>query len=99
MPKRLKVSICQLDDLPDEVLLEILSYLDIKDLLRCSQVCRRIRSISHDESLWQKINLFEQKNVTANFIKIQGVQTLSVKSNLLILPIQSWSIYDSLGSN
>ena len=30
---------------------------------------------------------------------IQGVQTLSVKSNLLILPIQSWSIYDSLGSN
>ena len=30
---------------------------------------------------------------------IQGVQTLSEKSNLLILPIQSWSIYDSLGSN
>ena len=30
---------------------------------------------------------------------IQGVQTLSVKSNLLILPVQSWSIYDSLGSN
>ena len=30
---------------------------------------------------------------------IQGVQTLSVISNLLILPIQSWSIYDSLGSN
>ena len=32
-------------------------------------------------------------------MKIQGVQTLSEKSNLLILPIQSWSIYDSLGSN
>ena len=31
--------------------------------------------------------------------QLQGVQTLSVKSNLLILPIQSWSIYDSLGSN
>ena len=30
--------------------------------------------------------------------KLQGVQTLSVKSNLL-LPIQSWSNYDSLGSN
>ena len=30
---------------------------------------------------------------------VQGVQTLSVKSNLLILPIQSWSIYDSFGSN
>ena len=31
--------------------------------------------------------------------EVQGVQTLSVISNLLILPIQSWSIYDSLGSN
>ena len=30
---------------------------------------------------------------------LQGVQTLSVKSNLLILPIQSWSNYNSLGSN
>ena len=30
---------------------------------------------------------------------VQGVQTLSVISNLLILPIQSWSIYDSLGSS
>ena len=32
-----------------------------------------------------------------NIGRVQGVQTLSVKSNLLILPIQSWSIYDSLG--
>ena len=32
-------------------------------------------------------------------IYIQGVQTLSVTSNLLILPTQSWSIYDSLCSN
>ena len=30
---------------------------------------------------------------------IQGVQTLSDKSNLLSLPIQSWSIYDTLDSN
>ena len=30
----------------------------------------------------------------SNFI-LQGVQTLSDKSNLPILPIQSWSIYDS----
>ena len=30
---------------------------------------------------------------------LQGVQTLSVKSNLLILPIQNWSIYNRLSSN
>ena len=33
------------------------------------------------------------------WLRLQGVQTLSVKSNLLILPIQSWSNYNSLGSN
>ena len=32
-------------------------------------------------------------------VTLQGVQTLSEKSNLLILQIQSWSIYDSLDSN
>ena len=37
--------------------------------------------------------------VRSERVHIQGVQTLSDKSNLLILPIQSWSIYDSLGSN
>ena len=31
--------------------------------------------------------------------QVQGVPTLSEKSNLLILPIQSWFIFDSLGSN
>ena len=85
MPKRLKVSICQLDDLPDEVLLEILSYLDIKDLLRCSQVCRRIRSISHDESLWQKINLCE-KIVPTEFLEFvlnNGCKYLSLKGATL----------------
>ena len=30
--------------------------------------------------------------------KIQGVQTLSDKSNLIVLLIQNWSFYDSLGS-
>ena len=30
---------------------------------------------------------------------LQGVQTLSEKSNLLTLSIQNWSFYDSLDSN
>ena len=41
----------------------------------------------------------QRKTNKIAMLDIQGVQTLSVKSNLLILPIQSWSIYDSLGSN
>ena len=30
---------------------------------------------------------------------LQGVQTLSVQSNLQILPLQNWPNFDNLGSN
>lgn len=45
------------------------------------------------------MNINETEIEATIFRKLQGVQTLSVKSNLLILPSQSWSIYDGLGSN
>ena len=47
----------QLEYFPDEILLKVLSYLDVKDLIPCGQVSDRIRAISHDEILWQRINL------------------------------------------
>ena len=61
-----------LDDLPDEVLLKIFTNLakpsSLKDLIRSSHVSKRFRRVCQDESLWQKINLFE-KCVPAEFIK------------------------------
>jgi F-box protein 11 len=39
-------------DLPDEVLLKIFSYLLEFDLCRASQVCKRFRSIGNDAELW-----------------------------------------------
>ena len=50
-----------LEDLPDRVILKILHNLGFPDLLRCGQVSKRIREISNDETLWQKINLFNKK--------------------------------------
>ena len=43
-------------DLPHEVILKVISYLGIKDLIRCGQASKRIREISCDESLWRKLN-------------------------------------------
>ena len=57
LSKRQKLSDPQLEDLPDEVILEILGYLDSKGVIYCGHLSRRIRTISQDESLWQKINL------------------------------------------
>ena len=40
------------EDLPDEVVLKILRYSEIKDLIVYSKVSKRIRKISHDSTLW-----------------------------------------------
>ena len=41
----------RLEDMPDEILLKIVTNLEIKDLIRCGQLCKRIRAISSDESM------------------------------------------------
>ena len=92
MAKRQKVSFCHMDELPDEVILKIVGFLDLKELLLCGQVSMRIRAITNDESLWIKLNLWDRK-VPYNFIeKVAGngcqylslancaIQTLTEKS-------------------
>lgn len=39
-------------ELPDEVLLCILSHLTERDLCRVSQVCKRFNTIANDTELW-----------------------------------------------
>merc|ERR1712051_767376 len=40
---------------------KIFSLLDIKGVLRCGQVSKRLRTISNDQSLWSKLNLSERQ--------------------------------------
>ena len=68
MLKRQKLSLFHLEGLPEEILLEILSLLDIKGVLQCGQVSKRLRAISNDQSLWLKLNLFE-RDVPYGFIE------------------------------
>ena len=56
-----------LDDLPDEVQLKIFKFLGIEDIVHCAQVSKRTRRICNDESIWEKINLYE-KVVPSEFI-------------------------------
>ena len=58
-PKRQKISNILLEELPDEIVLKILSYLNITHLICCSQLSKRFAAICLDESLWQKINLYK----------------------------------------
>ena len=53
-----KMSTLQLEDLPNELILKVLGYLKIKELIHCGQLSKRIREISHNETLWQAMNLY-----------------------------------------
>ena len=46
-------------DLPDEVVLKIISYLNLKGLAQCAQVSKRLRNICKDVSLWETMTLNE----------------------------------------
>ena len=59
MAKRQKLSFFELNDMPDEILLKILTFLDIREIFKCGQVSQRIRAISNDESLWLQLNFFK----------------------------------------
>ena len=75
-----------LDNLPNEVLLKVFTYLNIRDLGYCAQVSKRLGDISIDESLWQKINVFN-KVVPTGFIqhilKVRKSQKIFVLLSIL----------------
>lgn len=43
-------------DLPDELILKVLSYSEPKDVIKSGQVSKRLRKISQDNSLWQRVH-------------------------------------------
>ena len=55
-------------DLPDELILKVLSYTETVDILRCGGVSKRIRTISNDNSLFQSVDL-SGKIVKADFLE------------------------------
>ena len=56
-------------DLPDELILKILSYSEINQLLICGQVSKRIGRISNDSTLWVSANL-EKKIVKIELVEM-----------------------------
>ena len=45
------------EDLPDEIILKVVSNLETEDLFSWWKVSRRFRTITLDKSLWQKVNM------------------------------------------
>lgn len=51
----------ELNSLSDPILLEIFSYLPVKDLCIIGRVCKRWRNITIDNSLWRHVDLLPYK--------------------------------------
>ena len=67
-------------DLPDELVLKVLSYSQTKDLINCGQVSKRIRRISRDGTLWVTANL-EKKIVKTELLEMilqKGCKILNI---------------------
>ena len=97
-----KLNFSQLENLPNEILMKILNYMNpkIKELLLFGHVSRRIRWVSHDQSLWQNLTLLPKNPVPAGLLqlivengcqrintggKIVGTLTLNQESQLKFL--------------
>ena len=71
-------------DFPDEILLKIFNYLDFQMLGRCAKVCKRFREVSHDESLWEMVNLFGFQDIPEGFLEqvlANGCKYLNVRQS------------------
>ena len=62
-----KILVQDIDFLPNEILINICSYLNIKELYKCSHVSKKFRQISHDKSFWKSVNLYKQR-VSSQFL-------------------------------
>ena len=73
-------------DLPNELILKILSYSETKDLISCRQLSKRTRNISQDRSLWVTANL-EKKIVKTELIEMilgKGCNILNLSNSTIV---------------
>ena len=73
-------------DLPDELILKVLSYSEVKDLIICSQLSKRTRNISQDRSLWVTANLEKKivKTELLEMILLKGCKILNLSNSTIV---------------
>ena len=69
-----------LNDLPNEIIIKVLSYLETRDLFFFGHLSTRTRAISRDEALWQKVTVYNKtlKSEFLEFILRNGCKFLKL---------------------
>ncbi|CAI9610453.1 unnamed protein product, partial [Staurois parvus] len=82
--------------LPDSVLLEVLSFLSVRDLIRSARVCKRWKRLVLDKSLWRHVDLTPYKldsKILWNLVRHwlgTSLKTLKIKGLLLSMKKQEF---------
>ncbi|KAK0143630.1 F-box/LRR-repeat protein 12 [Merluccius polli] len=57
-----------LDYFPENILIDILSYLGVREVVRAGRVCKRWRRLVKDQRLWRLVDLTAWKGVTSRIL-------------------------------
>ncbi|KAJ8282904.1 hypothetical protein COCON_G00054230 [Conger conger] len=81
---------CSIDYFPENILIDILSYLSVRELVRSGRVCKRWRRLVKDQRLWRAVDLTEWKGVTSRTLWVllrqylgSGLRCLRLRGLLL----------------
>mgnify|MGYP001269924554 FL=1 len=55
-----------MENLPNEIVLQILGYLNIGELIQCASVSKRLKTMCKDKSLSYGSNMLAMKDLTVN---------------------------------
>nr|XP_023659196.1 F-box/LRR-repeat protein 12 [Paramormyrops kingsleyae] len=59
---------CSIEYFPDNLLIEILSYMSVRELVRAGRVCKRWRNLVREQRLWQSVDLSKTKGMTSRVL-------------------------------
>ncbi|XP_038153553.1 F-box/LRR-repeat protein 12-like [Cyprinodon tularosa] len=59
---------CNLDYFPENILIDVLSYLSVRELVRAGRVCKRWKRLIKDQRLWRTVDLTGWKGVTSRIL-------------------------------
>ena len=77
------------EDLPDEVIVQIFSYLPKIVLSRCARTCKQFQRIAYDESLWKIVDLGVKclsPGVIGHYL-VRGTKVLRLAGSSIAAPI------------
>ncbi|XP_012713011.2 F-box/LRR-repeat protein 12 [Fundulus heteroclitus] len=60
--------VCNLDYFPENILIDVLSYLSVRELVRAGRVCKRWKRLVKDQRLWRTVDLTAWKGVTSRIL-------------------------------